>query len=74
MAEIAFGTEATTDEDRGYRWSRFSDMRDALASLADYREAPRLDTPATPERVLLAAEALRSRHSDWPPAFEEPAP
>ncbi|WP_254274862.1 xanthine dehydrogenase molybdopterin binding subunit [Halomonas sp. 3H] len=54
--------------------SVWSALRDALASLADYREAPRLDTPATPERVLLAAEALRSRHSGWPPAFEEPTP
>ncbi|WP_253443020.1 xanthine dehydrogenase molybdopterin binding subunit [Halomonas sp. Y3] len=54
--------------------SAWSALRDALASLADYREAPRLDTPATPERVLLAAEALRSRHSDWPPAFEEATP
>ncbi|GHE19671.1 xanthine dehydrogenase molybdopterin binding subunit [Halomonas urumqiensis] len=37
----------------------WSALRDALASLADYREAPRLDTPATPERVLMAAEVLR---------------
>ncbi|MBS9404101.1 xanthine dehydrogenase molybdopterin binding subunit [Halomonas sp. TRM85114] len=40
--------------------SVWSALRDALASLADYREAPRLDTPATPERILLAAEALRA--------------
>lgn len=40
----------------------WSALRDALASLADYAEAPRLDTPATPERVLLAAEELRSRY------------
>jgi xanthine dehydrogenase large subunit len=33
----------------------------AVASLADYRENPRLDAPATPERVLLAAERLRGR-------------
>ncbi|MDI5983259.1 xanthine dehydrogenase molybdopterin binding subunit [Halomonas sp. M4R5S39] len=46
--------------------SVWSALRDALASLADYREAPRLDTPATPERVLLAAEALRSRHDPRP--------
>jgi len=32
----------------------------AVASVADYRECPRLDTPATPERVLLAVERLRS--------------
>jgi xanthine dehydrogenase large subunit len=31
----------------------------AVASVADYRECPRLDAPATPERVLLAAERLR---------------
>ncbi len=32
----------------------------AVASVADYRECPRLDTPATPERVLLAIERLRN--------------
>ncbi|XKE43828.1 xanthine dehydrogenase molybdopterin binding subunit [Halomonas organivorans] len=39
--------------------SVWSALRDALASLADYRLSPALDTPATPERVLMAAEALR---------------
>ncbi|MBB3232172.1 xanthine dehydrogenase molybdopterin binding subunit [Halomonas stenophila] len=39
--------------------SVWSALRDALASLADYRVSPALDTPATPERVLMAAEALR---------------
>lgn len=33
----------------------------AVASLADYRECPRLDAPATPERLLMAAERLRGR-------------
>ncbi|OAP38125.1 aldehyde oxidase [Sinorhizobium glycinis] len=33
----------------------------AVASIADYRECPRLDTPATPERVLMAVERLRGR-------------
>ncbi len=32
----------------------------AVASLDDYRTCPRLDTPATPERVLMAAERLRA--------------
>ncbi|MEK1891416.1 MAG: xanthine dehydrogenase molybdopterin binding subunit [Phyllobacterium sp.] len=32
----------------------------AVASVADYRLSPRLDTPATPERVLMAVERLRS--------------
>ena len=39
--------------------SVWSALRDALASLADYRLSPALDTPATPERVLFAAQALR---------------
>ncbi len=40
--------------------SVWSALRDALSSLADYRVSPPLDTPATPERVLMAAEALRA--------------
>jgi xanthine dehydrogenase large subunit len=31
----------------------------AVASVADYRECPRLDAPATPECVLMAVERLR---------------
>lgn len=31
----------------------------AVASVAEYRECPRLDAPATPERVLMAVERLR---------------
>ncbi len=31
----------------------------AVASVADYRICPRLETPATPERILLAVEHLR---------------
>ncbi|MBN8411095.1 xanthine dehydrogenase molybdopterin binding subunit [Halomonas litopenaei] len=34
-------------------------LRDALASLTDYRHAVRLDTPATPERVMQAARKAR---------------
>ena len=36
--------------------SVWSAIRDALASINDYRYMPALDTPATPERVLLAVE------------------
>jgi xanthine dehydrogenase large subunit len=35
-------------------------IRDAVASLADHRLAPRLDAPATPERVLAAIDELRT--------------
>jgi xanthine dehydrogenase large subunit len=36
-------------------------IRDAIASLADYKLAPRLDAPATPERVLAAIDDVRAR-------------
>lgn len=36
-------------------------IRDAVASIASHRHAPDLDAPATPERILLAIEALRRR-------------
>ena len=35
-------------------------LSDAVASVADYRICPRLDSPATPERVLEAVERLRA--------------
>jgi xanthine dehydrogenase large subunit len=31
----------------------------AVASVADYKQCPRLDTPATPERILMAVERLK---------------
>ncbi|MDG5499969.1 xanthine dehydrogenase molybdopterin binding subunit [Marinobacter sp. BGYM27] len=39
--------------------SVWSALRDAVASMADYRFSPPLDTPATPERVLGAVTATR---------------
>ncbi|MEO0995362.1 MAG: xanthine dehydrogenase molybdopterin binding subunit, partial [Pseudomonadota bacterium] len=39
----------------------FEALSMAVASVADYRECPRLDAPATPERVLMACERLRAR-------------
>ncbi|SDE78642.1 xanthine dehydrogenase, molybdenum binding subunit apoprotein [Salipiger thiooxidans] len=41
--------------------SVFEALSMAVASVADYREFPRLDAPATPERVLLAVERLAGR-------------
>jgi xanthine dehydrogenase large subunit len=41
--------------------SGFHALRDAIASVADYRLAPRLSAPATPERVLTAVSEIRSR-------------
>ena len=36
-------------------------LSDAVASVADHRFCPRLDAPATPERVLMAIEGLKAR-------------
>ena len=36
-------------------------LSDAVASVADHRFCPRLDAPATPERVLMAIERLKER-------------
>lgn len=35
-------------------------LQDAVASVADYKVCPRLDAPATPERVLMAVERMRA--------------
>ena len=43
--------------------SVFRAISDAVASIADYRVLPDLDAPATPERVLMAVEALRRQHA-----------
>ena len=34
-------------------------LSDAVASVADHKICPRLDAPATPERVLMAVERLK---------------
>jgi xanthine dehydrogenase large subunit len=41
--------------------SGFHALRDAIASVADYRLAPALSAPATPERVLAAVDAIRAQ-------------
>jgi xanthine dehydrogenase large subunit len=41
--------------------SVFLAIRDAIASVAGHSVAPRLDAPATPERVLAAIDALRGQ-------------
>ncbi len=41
--------------------SVFSALTDAVASLGDYRLLPALDAPATPERILMACEGIKTR-------------
>lgn len=43
-------------------------IKDAISSLSDYRISPALDTPATPERVLWAVQAIQ-QDSVKPPAY-----
>ncbi|WP_299267094.1 xanthine dehydrogenase molybdopterin binding subunit [uncultured Psychrosphaera sp.] len=40
--------------------SVWSALKDAIASVVDHKVSPALDTPATPERVLFAVEALKA--------------
>jgi len=39
--------------------SVFQAVRDAVAAAGDYRSTPSLDAPATPERILMACNAVR---------------
>ena len=43
--------------------STFHAIRDALASVADYQLSPRLDSPATAEKILMSVEELNARHA-----------
>ena len=42
----------------------FHALRDAVASVADYRYAAALDAPATDERILWAVEDMKRRAKD----------
>jgi xanthine dehydrogenase large subunit len=41
--------------------SAFHALRDAIASVTEYRHSPRIDAPATDERILAAVDEIRSR-------------
>ena len=43
--------------------STFHAIRDAIASVADYQLSPRLDSPATAEKILMSIEELKTRHA-----------
>ncbi len=53
--------------------SVFRALSDAVASIGAYRVLPELDAPATPERVLMAIEALRLRQAEAAPALDRAA-
>ena len=41
----------------------FQAIRDAIAAAGDYRHTPLLDSPATPERILMTCNAVRAAHT-----------
>lgn len=47
-------------------------IKDAVASLGDYRHQPKIDAPATPERVLWGCEQMRTLHSATAAAERDP--
>jgi xanthine dehydrogenase large subunit len=53
--------------------SVFHAISDAIASLAGGHESPSLDAPATPERVLMAVEAIKRRLAGAAPAAVQAA-
>ncbi|WNC72682.1 xanthine dehydrogenase molybdopterin binding subunit [Thalassotalea psychrophila] len=44
--------------------SVWSALKDAVASVSNYKVSPQLDTPATPERVLWAVESVKAQAQD----------
>lgn len=40
--------------------SVWSALKDAISSVCDHKQSPKLDTPATPERVLWAVESMKA--------------
>jgi len=47
-------------------------IKDAVASLGDYRHQPKIDAPATPERVLWGCEQMRTLHGATDTAERDP--
>lgn len=58
--ETVFRSKAVGEPPLMLGISVFNALNNAVASLADYRVQPQLDAPATPERVLMACEALKA--------------
>ena len=41
--------------------SVFFAIKDAIASVVDYKKTPKLDAPATPEKILMSISELKSK-------------
>ncbi|MDP6120237.1 MAG: molybdopterin-dependent oxidoreductase, partial [Rhodospirillales bacterium] len=62
-AHVVYRSKAVGEPPLMLGISVFHAIKDAIASVGDYRFSPRLDSPATPERILMTVEALRARLS-----------
>ncbi len=49
-------------------------IKDAVASIADYRVQPNIDAPSTPERVLWGCEQMRKAVAAAQPAEQQLEP
>jgi xanthine dehydrogenase large subunit len=65
-AETIFRSKAVGEPPFMLAISVLHAISDAVASIADYRINPRLDAPATPERILDAVERVRAEASGAP--------
>ena len=57
--DTIYGSKAVGEPPLMLALSVLHALSDAVASVADHRICPRLDTPATPERILMAIERLK---------------
>ena len=59
VADTIYKSKAVGEPPFMLALSVFFALRDAIAAVADYERAPKLDAPATAERILMAVESLR---------------
>jgi xanthine dehydrogenase large subunit len=58
--DTIYGSKAVGEPPLMLAMSVLHALSDAVASVADHKICPRLDTPATPERVLMAIDKLKA--------------
>jgi xanthine dehydrogenase large subunit len=60
-AETIYRSKAVGEPPLMLALSAFAAITDAVAAAGDYRVFPRLDAPATAERILMAVEQIRRK-------------
>jgi xanthine dehydrogenase large subunit len=59
--DTIFRSKAVGEPPLSLAFSVFHAIRDAVGAVGSYRFSPRLDAPATPERILMACEEMRRK-------------